>query len=378
MSSEQRRRLGFFAAIVDDPWRKLAAVALAIGLWFFIDSRIMQTVRRPVPLRAVAAQASGGIAVDRLAVALPLDSVVAQGFFDGDREIDQVIVVLTGPRYRIAAVAKERLDLVVTQFANLAVETSTSVDIGAGQIRRDLLRLDDIEIRLEPERIRLDVTRIGQVPVPLSLDVVDLVEGPFANRLRRDTAEFVPKEAVVLGSATAIDRWTKTPGKRFRASLASTAGGGRDRQVTAQLEIIDGKDLRLQTPTLLSMQVLPETTTFDLELRIQVDDLALPEDQVGKWRAEAKVRTVRIAAGGNLRAKLINFRDGTDRGALQDWASANLRLGVYVPRPEPGTPLPLELDRQAVLVLAPRLLETIDPNECLLGETVVVKLVRQP
>jgi hypothetical protein len=377
MSSDQRRRLSFLAAIVDDPWRKLAAIALAVGLWFFIDSRITDTLRRVVPLQVVAAQASGGFSVDRLAVVLPLDSVVAQRFSAGEQEVVKVTVCLTGPRYRIAAVAKERLDLVVTQFANLDVEGSTSVDINAGHIRRDL-RLDDLEIRLEPERIRLDVTRIGQVPVPLSLDVVELDEGPFTNRLRRDTAEFVPKEAVVLGSASAIDRWSKSPGKRFRATLASTAGGGRDRQVTAQLEIIDGTDLRLQTPTLLSMQVLPETTTFELDLRIQVDDLALPEDQLGRWQAETKQKRVRIAAGGNLRAKLVNFRDGTDRGALQDWASANLRLGVYVPRPEPGAPLPLELDRQAVLVLAPRLLETIDPNECLLAETVVVKLRRQP
>ncbi len=374
MTNDKRRRTGFFAAIVADPWRKALAVTLAVLLWFFIDSRINQTVSRTLPLRTVGAQSAGGIAIDQLAIALPLDRVVGVRFRDGEKEIDKVEILLRGPRFRVAAVAKERLDLLVTAFLGLDWEKSSNIVFTAADLRRDQLRLENLEIELVPPRIRLDVERIASQSVPLTLDVIDVVEEQFTNRLRLDTAEFVPKDAVVLGPAIGIDRWNKRPGKRFRAVMQS----GNDRQATAQLELIDAEGLRFQTPPLLTMQVVPETTAFDLDLLVLVDDLGLPPEQRGQWTPEQRSRTVRIAVGGNLRTTLVNFRDSGDKTRLQEWAAAHLRLLVHLQKPEPGTALTPEVDRKARLLVVSRLHETVDRNECLLDETVVVKLRRQP
>ncbi len=371
--SEKRRRPGIFAAIVADPWRKLLAIGLAVLLWFFIDSRIKDTHTRTVPLVHVGTLNATGMLLDRLAIALPTDRVVGLRFFDGDRPIDKVEVRISGPRFRIATIETERLDLQITAFLGLDWSTRTSIEFTVADVRRDQRVLQDLEIELSPPRIRLDVENIASREIPLSFDVVDLVEGAFVGRLRRDTAEFTPPSALVLGPAIGIDQLGKRTNKPFRAVMES---GGTDRKVKAHLELIDGPDLGLKfaTPPLLTMQVLPQTTKFELELPIVVDDLALPPEQRGSYQPEAKTRMVRVAAGGELRSRLVNMGEGGDSTSMAEWAAANLRLLVHIPRAEPGAAHLTEIDRPARLLLVGRLYETLDRNECLLDETVVVKL----
>ena len=47
MSRDRRRRGPLWLIFADDPYRKLIAVGLAILLWFFINSRIMDSTSRP-------------------------------------------------------------------------------------------------------------------------------------------------------------------------------------------------------------------------------------------------------------------------------------------------------------------------------------------
>lgn len=379
MTGENRRRTGVFAAIVADPWRKALAIVLAVMLWFFIDSRIMRTINRPLQLVTVGERQVGGMGLNQVAVALNTDQVVGKRFLDGERQIDKVQVVLTGPRYKVAAFEKGLLDLRVTSFLGLDWEGRDRVEFTASDLRRDQFGFENIDIEFVPSRIVLEVERIAERTVPLTMDRVDVViaDPQLESRVRRDTAEFAPAEAVVLGPAISIDRFTRRPVKPFRAVVQGTTPG-TERQVTIQLEIVDGPelDLRFKTQPLLTMQVLPQTTKFEVELPIVVDDLALPPELRGTYQPLAKTRTVRIAAGGELRARLINVSEGGDKARLAEWAAANLRLWVHIPKPEGG--YPAEIDRPARLLPVGRLSETVDRNECLLDEAVVVNLRRQP
>jgi hypothetical protein len=379
MTADNRRRTGVFTAIVADPWRKGLAIALAVLLWFFIDSRIMRTVPRTLQLVTVGERQVGGVGLNQVAVALNTDQVVGKRFLDGEQQIDKVQVKLTGPRYKVSAFEKGLLDLRVTSFLGVDWEgRGNVVEFTAADLRRDQFGFENIDIEFVPSRIVLEVERIAERTVPLTLDRVDIDGSLLANRLRRDTAEFAPTEAVVLGPAISIDRFTRRPGKPFRAVVQGTTAGA-EKQVTLPLEIVDGQELglRFKTQPLLTMQVLPQTTKFELELPIVVDDLALPPELRGTYQPVAKTRTVRIAAGGALRAQLINVSEGGDKARLAEWAAANLRLWVHIPKPE-GVGYPPELDRTARLLPVGKLSETVDRNECLLDEAVVVNLRRQP
>jgi hypothetical protein len=374
MSGETRRRQGFFAAIVADPWRKLLAIGLAVLSWFFISSRINQTITRPVSLATLGTKADPGQAINRLAVVLPDDRVVFDGFFDGDRKIDKVEIDISGPRFKVEAWENRILDLQVT---SIDWSGRTSVEFTDAELPRDLRALQDLRIVMRPPRVRLDVKRLGEHEFPLTLAMVELEAGALANRLRSETVEFVPQTAVVIGPQDELARFASSTDKKFRAKLPQTVG---DRQVSATLELIDGTAprLRLASQHVLTMQVLPQTSKFELELPLLVDDLALPPELRGAYLPEAKTRMVRILAGGELRTRIINLGEGGDSVRIAEWASANLRLWVHVPRAEPGVGYPIELDRPARLLLGGRLHDSVDRNECLLDETVVVKLRRKP
>jgi hypothetical protein len=378
MKGEKRRPRGIFGAIVADPYRKLAAVVLASGLWFFINAQITNSLKpRNIPLVAVGSQRVKAERVDRLAVVLPTDLVVLNRFMDADRPIDHVDVVLSGPRRRLDQFKDLQLDLEITRFLALEDwETRTSFEFTAGDISLDRT-MDDLQIELVPPRIRVEVSKIDKHPLPLSLEMVDVqADPPVLARLRRDTASFQPETAIILGRASAIEKFRQRGGKQVRAIIKSV---GSERQVTTGLEIIGGAELglRFQDPPVLTMEVLPQTAVFELELPIKVDDLALTPDQRDQYQPEARSRIVRIRAGGELRSKLVQLKEDPDKRALPDWVQANLRLYVYVPRPESGASYGLEIDLQARVLLLGSLQASVDRTECMLDEAVVVKLLRR-
>lgn len=375
MKGEQRRLDRWIAVLVDDPWRKLLAIALAVMLWFFISSRINDSTTRTVPLVIVGPNAVGGTAAQRLAVVLPTDRVVGLDFLDGERRIDKVDVIVSGPRFRIAAIEDQPLDLQVTAFLGREWGQRTTVEFTAADVRRDLLSLRDLTIRLRPDRIRLDVERIAELAVPLSLEQVELQEGQLAGRLRRETAEFAPATAIVLGKAFGIDQLQKRGGRMFRATME---GVGNERQVSAPLELIGAQELGLrfaQTPQ-VTMQVRPQTWPFDVVLPVIVDDQALPAELRGVYQPLEKTMAVRIRAGGALRSRLVNLGEGEDKSRMLEWAAANLRLLVHLPRLEPGQTYLPEVDRLPRLLLVGSLFETVDRQELALDQSVVVKLRR--
>jgi hypothetical protein len=375
MSADKRRKGGWLQAIVADPWRKLLAIVLAVLAWSFVDSRINQTIERSVPLQTIGDKTERGQAVNRLAVVLPDTRVKGQRFLDGERQIQEVKVVISGPRFKVAAWEDRTLDLQVTKFVDLDWTKYSSIEFTSADLPRDLRVFQDLQIEMRPPRIRLEVERISEREFPLTAGAVEITEGPLANRLRRDTIEFVPKIAVVRGPDRALDALATNPATKFRVTLPA---GGNQLQVSGTVELIDTSGgLFLAQSPVLTMQLLPQTTKFDLDVPVLLDDLALPPELRGAYRAEQKVYRVRIAAGGDLRTRLVNMGESSDTTRVAEWAAANLRLWVHVPRAETGAAYPLEMDRSARLVWASRAGEIVDRNECLLDPPLVVKLRRQ-
>lgn len=373
MSADSRRARGLLGTLVAHPLLKVTAIALAAMLWWFVDNRITRTLRRTIPLTTVGAQSVIGEQLERLAVVLPTDRVVGRRFFDGTKPIDRVEVVLSGPRFRVSAVEDNQvLDLQVTKFLSLDWSTRTDIEFDAGDIRRDRA-LEQLRIELVPPRVRLEVELVEERKFTLSLEQVELQEGTFADRLRRETVKFAPDTAVVLGPAFAIEDLTRRGGKPFRAVLT----GGSAGQVSASLELVRGGEagLRFAAVPVLTMDVLPETKVFTLELPVMVDDLALPPELRGVYAPDPETRSVAIRAGGTLRASLAGVADSGGSGDTRRWATTNLRLLVIL-RNE-GSSMPAEIEREARLLFVGRNYQSVDHYECLLQDPVMVKLRRR-
>jgi hypothetical protein len=377
MKSDRLRLRASWAALTSDPYRKLSAIVLAVGLWFFINGQIRNAVPRTVSLTWVGSvRTAADNFGDRLAVVLPSDRVIGRRFMNGDTEIQTAIATLRGPRFKIDGLSNIQLDLQIAGFTGLDWTSRRDIEFTAADIRPDIL-LQGVEIELEPPRIRLEVERLEEYSLRLSLDVVevDVGDDELAKRLRLDTAEFQPPTARILGPASAIRKF-REPGPKFLQTHVLRVG--LDRQVSAAVELSVGKEqgLRLAEVPTVTFQVLPITQVFTFELPLVIDDLALEPALRGQYRADQPSRRVRIKVGGQLLFLLANLPSDAQR---QEWAASNLRLLVVVPRLEGGGEYRSEIVQEArLLLLETSQLMTVDRTERLLDEAVSVTLRRQP
>ena len=365
MSADRRHKGVLWDVFVDDGYRKLMAVGLAVILWFFINSRIMDAADYVLPLRVVD-QLEMSSGENELAVALPMDRVVKQRFLDGDREIQDVTVTVSGPRFRIDALKEEPLNLVVRTLLNREWARSGDggdvqvVEFGAADIRRSARALEEVDIAMSPPLVRLEVRVQDNVVLAVRKEHVEFLAEGFASRLLLEKAQFTPPEVKVLGPARSIQKFAE----RFergepvlRAQLDEV-----EPQASGQLTIIDGPEMGLyfQQPASVRVDLLPTRDDYTFELPVVVDDLNLKEEDRGVFLPAEPRIPLRVSLSGRLRVDVGVIESDEAR---QRWAEENLRLVVHLQRPEDGNRFGEVLSRPLHLVPIGPLLERTEVGE---------------
>lgn len=359
MSPELRRTGSVWGVVADDPFRKLVAVGLAVLLWFFINSRITDSADYVLPLRVVD-QMDVSSGDNELAIALPTDRVVQQRFLDGDREISNVTIRVSGPRFRIDALKEEPLSLVVRTLLNREWsrpgdgEDVQVVEIGAADIRRDVRLREEIDLEMSPPLLRLEVRVQDNIVFPVKREQVEFMAEGFQSRLLLEKAEFTPAEVKIIGPARSIqklgDRLERgEPVLRAQLQEAET-------QATSQLIIVDHADLSLsfEQPASVRVELLPTRDDYTFELPVVVDDWSLKEADRGVFVPEEARIALRVSLSGRLRVDVGVIES---EEARQQWAEDNLRLVVHLQRPEDGNRFGEVLSRPLHLVPIGPLLE---------------------
>ena len=346
MSAERRRRRGLLGLIFDDPYRKLVAIGLAVMLWFFINSRIMDSEVFVMPLREVDQQQIGQSVgdSDELLVYIPSDRVRISRYLDGDREIKDVRVKLSGPRYKIDQLREERLRLKVKSLLDRewsrrsvngtagSVDGIEIVEFTAAEIERDVRR-EDVTIELVPPRVRLEIEIQDNIVLTMANNLVRFDAGGEEGRLRSDTATYSPSEVTLLGPAVGIRKLhtkMKDGEKLFRARMNIQ---GMDGAVTETLTIIDGEKLLVYpdgAAPQVTIQLDARREQYTVILPVVVDDLGMKTR--GLYEPESKTVPVKVSFSGSLGhvAKLKSTKD------LNSWAAENFRIVVYIREPKDG------------------------------------------
>jgi diadenylate cyclase len=356
--TDQRRRTSIFAQLVADPLRKLAALALGIGLYYMLDKEISSTLElTPTLITYDVAQAVPPLPGDQLRLALPMELVDFPVFVNPQtREpLHQVKLGVTGPSYLINNVRGQRGQLVLPiALPGIDWKVEKGAEFTVAHVQRAERVLDDpkLVLTMTPERVRIEVERIGSRSITVNIGMVELVG---TERLRArpqlDTAEFAPDTVQVVASATR-----------------------RPIEVRIQLtQYWRDKRLRISgPPCILTMQVHPVMKLFELTVPILVDDLSLPADMQDKYRPDAPDWPIKVNLGGQLLAKM----SGLDQTGQDLWARRNLRLRVKV-QPREDAPYPNEITEMAILEVYDQT-TPVASVEHELAESVAVILRREP
>lgn len=381
MSADRRKR-AIVAMIVDDPYRKLVAIGLAVLLWFFIDSRIMASKTLTLPLRQGDQVREQEVRRDssELVIYLKPGRVAARRFLAGDQVITNIDVKFSGPRYKIDALTENPPRLEVMTFLdrqwNRAVASAGSteslpsesdiqiVEFTAADIARDIRR-DDVTIELIPPRVRLEVQIRDSYVVPVTNDMVDFGSHQADGRLRLQEATYLPRQMTLVGPAIGI-RKLEAMTKKFRAELEY---GPLDQEVRALLTVIDGANLGVYpevSPSQVTIPLNPERKTHLLTLPLQIQDRR--RDQSAAYEPAKLTEDVHVSFSGRLGREI----QSKSKEARQVWAEQNMRLEVYLQEPFAGQTYGPELQLPPFLVLDGPVAQMYPNNEYLLEESLTV------
>lgn len=332
-----------WAALFHDPLRKLAAVVLGIAVYYLLDNQVRDTYQVPMRLMADAANEATERG-NRLVIKLPDDRLAVQSFVDSmtgeviaDRE---VMFAITGPKHKIEQLRATPLQLPV-EVPDVDWEKTHSADFTVRDVRRTVEALNDpgISMVMTPPSIRINVERMDDLPVPMSLGKVDLRGNHDSSRLRRETVEFSPDTVHVVGKAEALAHFRQDP-TPFTVDLTPRENALQAVEYVELKPEHAARGLRLEQPCTMTMQINPKMKPFTFVLPIDVDDLALPPAQRGQFEPEQPTAEVTIAAGGKLLALLVP-KSAADQ---QQWASEHMRLEIWIePRENSVTTLPARL-----------------------------------
>ncbi len=375
----ERRKQGVWAIVGDDLFRKLVAIGLAILLWFFINSRIMDSETFTLPLVAAEQLQEQGNKRDssEFVVFLP-PGVKKRRFLDGDQDCTTIEVKLSGPRYKIDALKSVPLRLKVMtllgrKWSREGVDGAVgsesdleNIEISVADIERDIRR-DDITIEMIPNRVRMEVQVQDAVTIPLTHSMVVFeVKGGDKERMRQEEAVFFPPEITLIGPAKVLTPHLSRTHQPFQVELSY---GPQENSAVARLTVIDGTALGIypdgDAPQ-VTMPLNAERLPISLDLPLLLRDKR--SDQSVQYEAALKSVPVTVSFAGGLR----RLMQGRDPKAQQQWAADNLRLEVYLRDRQSGLPLLPELDLLTWLLPEGTLLHRYPNNEYLLEESLTV------
>ena len=381
-AANERKTLGsILKSATSDSARKLTALGLAALLWLFLDQKITANYDATMQLGVVGIgqPLPQGTMADELYVNLPLDSVKIERFVNMSTgaDVPNVKLLFAGPKTGIEQLAGDTLKLNV-RLPKVDWDEVSSADFSIADVQLTHRALIDgkVAVTMEPQRVRIEVSRIQSTTLQLAADQVELTFGGderLKARVRDDSFEFSQKSVDLIGPARALEELAARKGEKpLRALLAAPSSA---RQASAQLQLqpqFTQLGLALRDPCRLTVQLRPEMQNYSLELPVIVDDKSLPEAMRNQYRPDAPTKTVRIKAGGALLSKLVGF----EPAPRADWAKANMRLVVWLQPRDAGDAYPDKLTEVARLYVGGSMRETDNGQDYGLDELVTVELSR--
>ncbi|MEY4828473.1 MAG: hypothetical protein RLZZ562_269 [Planctomycetota bacterium] len=381
-AANERKTLGsILKSATSDSARKLTALGLAALLWLFLDQKITANYDATMQLGVVGIgqPLPQGTMADELYVNLPTDSVKLERFINMSTggDLQSIKLKFAGPKTGIEQLAGDSLKLNV-KLPKVDWDEVASADFSIADVQLTHRALIDgkVAVTMEPQRVRIEVSRIQSTTLQLAADQVELTFGGderLKARVRDDSFEFSQKSVDLIGPARALEELAARKGEKpLKAQLAAPSSA---RQASAQLQLqpqFAELGLKLREPCRLTVQLRPEMQTYSLELPVIVDDKSLPEAMRNQYRPDAPTKTVRIKAGGALLSKLVGF----EPAPRADWAKANMRLVVWLQPRDAGDAYPDKLTEVARLYVGGSMRETDNGQDYGLDELVTVELSR--
>jgi hypothetical protein len=346
------RRGPIARVLLDDPLRKLLALALGLLVWLYLNSQIISFA--PLSLQLVPRPMEAGKALpvaQLLRVRLPQDEFRVLGYDDAatGTPIDGVEVATSGSLAVIGQLQAEK-ELTVEPSQEELKEMQ-----GAFVFTLDRVQPKDVTLRpglrrMQPRAVRVRVDRLETRRIRILPTMLAKPNDPERrvafDRIDLNEARFYPEEITFRGSRGHLDRLveaTKHDQKllEFEINVVPQTSG-TDWRTRLRVDPRTTEGLELQDPEIqVSFPLRPHFSTFEFDVPVLLDSLGIDTEATApRLVVEPPVVKVVLSVSGQLEAEL------TQKSAdeLRQWAKKTARLLAPIPAgrlpDSPATVLP--------------------------------------
>jgi hypothetical protein len=340
MSARRENGIGLVRRLAHDPWRKLIALLLAIGLWYYLDGKVTDRLPLDVRLELVDRQSASDSRSDAtLDIYVPRGEFTLLGFHDSvaQRKIDAVKLHFEGSKNLIQRVKDER--------PRMRVRPS-DVDLQGNQptIHIDISKIEPVQRDfagllkdMEPGLITVRLERNATSPLVFPSAELLMINHPTGDgdllaRVNVDKVRFEPDNLQLYGTQSAIDTALKEK-KLFEVELADPIGTNQT-EIKSQLRLrgpVKDLGVRMRPPVVTA--IFPVTQKWQ-EVLLRGVPVYLHTERTGRPASEFSIEPehvdVRIHVRGPLEPELAS-------ADLDDWIKSNvLALASLRESPRPG------------------------------------------
>ena len=326
---EPRPRGRLLAKLLDDPWRKLASLALAVAVWLWLSARTDERFTADLLLSPDSAEGQPA-PLNKIALAVPRDQMLVTGFVmpGQDQPVNQVQVTVFGQKKDVEVVRRRGMGFVVDPLDHERV--SGRVDITASRLTLDY-EAGKLTFELSPPKVEARLARIGQRLVTLETSLVrpklpDREEQRARVQWPQDV-QFSPGQVTLVGPRQEVD--ALPPGPLFRVDLAKddldklpldqTLLSGRLQLLP---EIADRKLRMLEATAEVRVRLLRRATVFTLELAPELDfPDGTPPQERALWSPPRKTK-VQLKSYSPALTEILS----KSPAEVYEWAHKNCRL----------------------------------------------------
>ncbi len=327
----RRGRQNWIGSIISDPWRKLAAIGLALVVWFLIDKVIAEPLTTDFNLAVM--HKDGATAGHKFQIQLYLPSTAysaseqdLENVLD-DSPLDKKLVTISFNGAR--GVIKNIRDGLTLELRPTEEQLRESLTSGYTFTKDDLKdstpnrRAQNLIQSMEPGTIRLRHRRNSKKPIPLSGGNVNLEvrDQSLRTRIDENQARFDPSSATLIGPEEELGNITNET-RLFRARIERAT----DNQASAVLELNPlYAHLKMEKDVTVTYKVRPNLVAMEFkDVPVLLDKEGIQPDQRKLFELDRQTVDITLLIEEKLQQELSS-RPLKD---LRAWVDEHLRLYV--------------------------------------------------
>lgn len=334
MRTDQRRHP--WIRVFEDSWRKLLSIALALVLWYYLDSQVTATSTDSLEV-VVVFDGKQSSTQDQISISIGSLEYSLDQILDatGKPLVDnQVKLTLRGKKHLIERVKKERMFQVQNVLTDVlrSVDDQYFVEFGLKDLRHPSRPdFNDLLYEMQPATVKILLEKNQPRDLALTHENIDLqgLSEELRARISVEITRFDPPTLHLNVPQAKLD----SIGPKAKIFSAVFTVKRSDRIATITLTLTKEFEwLKLEKVPTATFKIDPIMVNYVFEkVPVVLDVVGVSQEDAAKFKVSRPTMRVEIGATGSLETALLQVVKDTENNTVKDeWVNLHARVRVFL------------------------------------------------